>query len=77
MEIAALENDVSLVRNYLTAKICEDQELYTYHRDENGKLVVVDRDWEEVRDQLVAMLTNGGAPYILVENGDYKNAIFK
>lgn len=33
---------------------------------------VVDKEWEHVRDQLVNMRTNGGFPYLMVEDGDYK-----
>ncbi|WP_445009311.1 hypothetical protein [Sporolactobacillus inulinus] len=32
---------------------------------------ITDKDWKNVRDQLVSMRINGGFPYIVVENGDY------
>ncbi|OEF97632.1 hypothetical protein BHF71_10965 [Vulcanibacillus modesticaldus] len=33
--------------------------------------MIVEKDWEKVRDQLVQARVNGGFPYIVVENGDY------
>ena len=32
---------------------------------------VIDKDWTNVRDQLVSMRVNGGFPYITVNDGDY------
>lgn len=32
---------------------------------------VVDKDWTQVRDQLVNMRVNGGFPYLKVQDGDY------
>ncbi|MGA9226699.1 MAG: stage V sporulation protein R, partial [Mesobacillus sp.] len=32
---------------------------------------VVDKAWEQVRDQLVSMRVNGGFPYLSVIDGDY------
>ena len=32
---------------------------------------IVDKDWKQVRDQLVNMRVNGGFPYITVNDGDY------
>jgi stage V sporulation protein R len=32
---------------------------------------IVDKNWKQVRDQLVGMRVNGGFPYITVNDGDY------
>ena len=32
---------------------------------------IIDKDWENVRDQLVNTRVNGGFPYITVNDGDY------
>ena len=32
---------------------------------------IVDKEWKQVRDQLVSMRVNGGFPYITVNDGDY------
>jgi stage V sporulation protein R len=70
-EVRAQEDDVSFLRNYLTADLVEELDLYLY-RYENGKWVIVEKDWRVVRDALVASMTNFGHPYIVVEDGDYR-----
>jgi stage V sporulation protein R len=69
-EVRELESDVSFLRNYLTAELVEELDLYLY-RLEGDKWVIVEKDWEKVRDTLVHSLTNFGQPYIVVEDGDY------
>ncbi len=69
-EVREIENDVSLIRNYLTEDLVEDLDLYLYKRV-GDELVIVDKDWESVRDRLVTSLSSHGFPVILVEDGDY------
>ncbi len=69
-EVREEENDVSLIRNYLTEQLVEDLDLYLYER-EGDQWVIVDKDWRNVRDNIVARMANFGNPTILVESGDY------
>lgn len=69
-EVREIESDVSLIRNYLTEELVEDLDLYLYKRV-GDELVIVDKDWEGVRDRLVTSLSSHGFPVILVEDGDY------
>lgn len=69
-EVRSLENDISFIRNYLTKELVEDLDLYLYERV-GHEWVVVEKDWEKVRDGLVSRLVNCGYPYIVVEDGDY------
>lgn len=69
-EVREMESDVSFLRNYMTKELVEDLDLYLY-RLENNKWVVVEKDWEKVRDNIVTSMTNFGQPYIVVEDGDY------
>jgi stage V sporulation protein R len=69
-EVRELDNDVSFLRNYLTADLVKDLDLYLY-RKEGDEWVIVEKDWEKVRDSIVASLTNFGYPYLVVDNGDY------
>ncbi len=64
------ENDASFLRNYLTKDLVEELDLYLY-KYENGKWVIVEKDWEKVRDVILRGMTNFGQPYIVVEDGDY------
>jgi stage V sporulation protein R len=70
-DVRATESDTSFLRNYLTADLVEELDLYVY-RLEGKKWVIVEKDWEKVRDALVADLTNFGRPYIVVADGDYR-----
>jgi len=70
-EVRELDNDVSFLRNYLTEDLVKDLDLYLY-RKEGDEWVIVEKDWEKVRDSIVASLTNFGYPYLVVDNGDYR-----
>ena len=69
-EVRETENDISFLRNYLTKEIIEDNDLFLYKKV-GYDWKVTDKDWEKVRDQMVANMTNCGYPYIVVEDGDY------
>ena len=69
-EVRETENDVSLLRNYLTKDLVEDLDLYLY-ATEDDEWVIVEKDWEKVRDGIVASMTNFGYPYITIEDGDF------
>lgn len=70
-EVRELDNDVSFLRNYLTEDLVKDLDLYLY-RKEGDEWVIVEKNWEKVRDGIVASLTNFGYPYLVVDNGDYR-----
>ncbi|AGL01261.1 SpoVR family protein [Desulfoscipio gibsoniae] len=69
-EVRETENDLSFIRNYLTRELVEEQDLYLFKKV-GYDWKVTDKDWEQVRDGLVANLYNCGLPYIVVENGDF------
>jgi stage V sporulation protein R len=66
------ENDVSLIRNYLTRDLVDELDLYLYER-QGDQWVIVDKNWEHVRDSLTARMSNFGNPTILVEDSDYSH----
>ncbi len=70
-EVRELDNDVSFLRNYLTEELVEDLDLYVYELQDD-EWVIVEKDWEKTRDQLVASMTNMGYPVLMVEDGDYR-----
>lgn len=70
-EVRELDSDVSFLRNYLTKELVEELDLYVFQLEgDNWK--ISDKDWENVRDQLVMSRINGGHPYIVVKDGDYR-----
>ena len=69
-EVREVENDVSFLRSYLTKELVDELDMYIY-KLEGEELKVVEKDWEKIRDMLVASMTNFGNPVILVEDADY------
>ncbi len=72
LEVREVENDISLLRNYLTEELCEKLDLFVYELVEEEEWTITEKRWEKVRDQLVANMTNFGYPYIEVADGDYR-----
>lgn len=69
--VREVECDVSLIRNYLTEDLVDRLDLYLYER-RGDEFVVVDKDWEAVRDRLTMELGGNHIPLIVVEDGDYR-----
>ncbi|HEX4205603.1 MAG TPA: SpoVR family protein [Ktedonobacteraceae bacterium] len=70
-EVRELDNDVSFLRNYLTEDLIKDLDLYLY-RKEGDEWVIVEKNWQKVRDGIVASMTNFSYPYLVVDDGDYR-----
>jgi stage V sporulation protein R len=70
-EVREMDNDVSFLRNYLTEDLVKDLDLYLYKK-EGDEWVVAEKNWQKVRDTIVANMTNFGHPYLVVDNGDYR-----
>jgi stage V sporulation protein R len=70
LEVREVDNDVSLLRNYLTEELVEELDLFVYELV-GDEWKITEKNWEKVRDQLVANMTNFGFPFIEVADGDY------
>jgi stage V sporulation protein R len=70
-EVRELETDVSFLRSYLTEDLVKELDLYLYKK-EGDEWVIVEKNWEKVRDTIVASMTNFGRPYLVIDNGDYR-----
>lgn len=69
-EVREVESDISFLRNYLTKDLVMREDMYLFQK-QGREYKVVDKAWEQVRDQLVGMRVNGGFPYLTVTDGDY------
>ncbi|MCZ2260215.1 SpoVR family protein [Sporosarcina sp. G11-34] len=69
-EVREIESDISFIRNYLTKELIQQEDLYLFEK-KGREYKVTDKDYENIRDQLVSMRVNGGFPYLYVEDGDY------
>jgi len=73
-EVRAIYNDVTFLDEFLTPEFVDEQKLYHYRYDpSNGRMVVVNRDFKKIKQQLLFMLTNHAQPYIYVVDGNYRN----
>ena len=73
-QVRAIYNDVTFLDEFLTPEFIEDQKLFHYRYDPNtGKMVVVNRDFDRIKQQMLFMLTNHAQPYIYILDGNYRN----
>ena len=73
-EVHRIYNDVTFLDEFLTPEFVDEQKLYHYRYDPaTGRMVVVSRDFERIKEQLLFMLTNHAQPYIYVLDGNYRN----
>lgn len=70
-EVRELESDQSFLRNYITKQLVEEEDLFLFEK-QGRDYKISSKNWEEVRDQLVGLRVNGGFPYIVVIDGDYR-----
>jgi len=70
-EVREIESDISFLRNYLNKDLVMREDMYLFQK-QGRDYKVVDKEWENIRDQLVNMRVNGGFPYITVNDGDYQ-----
>ncbi|WP_100374561.1 SpoVR family protein [Bacillus sp. FJAT-45037] len=69
-EVREIESDISFIRNYLTKDLVMREDMYLFQK-QGAEYKVVDKAWEQVRDQLASSRVNGGFPYLTVTDGDY------
>ena len=73
-EVRRIYNDLGLIEEFLTKDFCERAQLFTYdHNANSGRYEISSRDFAAIKGKLLKQLTNGGEPYIYVENGNYAN----
>ena len=73
-EVRRTHNDITFIDEFFTEEFCEEQKLYTYAMNPRTKRYEIkNRDWHEVKEKMLQMLTNGGVPTISVVDGNYRN----
>jgi stage V sporulation protein R len=73
-EVRRIYNDATFIDEFVTPEFAEDQKMFVYGQDpQTGQLVIVDRDYRKVKEQLLAALTNFGNPIVKVVDGNHKN----
>ncbi len=73
-EVRRVHDDITFVDEFVTPEFAEEQKMFVYGRDQQtGQLVIVDRDYTKVKEQLLTALTNFGNPIIRVVDGNHGN----
>jgi stage V sporulation protein R len=73
-EVRRVYNDVTFIDEFLTPEFVDRFRLYHYRFDPSTRrMVVVNRDYDKIKSQLLFMLTNHGQPFIYVLDGNYAN----
>ncbi|RIK68010.1 MAG: SpoVR family protein [Planctomycetota bacterium] len=73
-EVRRIYNDVMFIDEFLTQDFVDRFRMYHYRYDPSTRrMVVVSRDYEKIKQQLLFMLTNHAQPYLYVLDGNYSN----
>jgi len=73
-EVRRIHNDVTFIDTFLTPEFVERQKLFVYGYDKStGNYVILDRDFNSVKQKLLFTLTNCGQPHIEIIDANYKN----
>ncbi len=73
-EVRKVCNDVTFIDDYLTPEFVEEHKLFHYRYDPaTNRMVVVSRDFNRIKRQLLFSLTNHAQPFIYVVDGNYAN----
>lgn len=73
-DVRKSHNDITFIDEFFTEEFCEDQKLYTYAMNPRTKRYEIkNRDWREVKEKMLQMLTNGGQPLIKLHDANFRN----
>jgi len=73
-QVRRIYNDVTFIDEFLTPEFVDKHKLYHYRYDPSTRrMVVVDRDFDKIKKQLLFSLSNHNRPYIYVVDGNYAN----
>jgi len=73
-EVRKLYNDITFIDEFFTLDFCIEQKFYSFGFNERaGNWEIMSRDFKQVKEQLLKMLTNRGQPVICVEDANFEN----
>jgi stage V sporulation protein R len=73
-EVRRLYNDLTFIDTFLTEDFCRRHKLFLYAKDENKQTwVIQSRQFSQIKEILLASLTNMGQPLIRVMDGNFEN----
>jgi stage V sporulation protein R len=73
-QVRAIYNDVMFIDEFFTEDFCREQLFFTYGWNErNAQWEIQSRQYRQIKNRLLTMLTNFGNPFIYVEDGNFEN----
>ena len=73
-QVRAIYHDVTFIDEFFTEDFCREQLFFTYGWNKRSShWELQSRQYQEIKDKLLTMLTNFGQPVICVEDGSYEN----
>jgi stage V sporulation protein R len=73
-EVRALYTDVTFIDEFLTPEFAREHKLFAYGwSNRNERYEIETREFKQVKEKLLFQLTNGGNPFIYVEDGNFEN----
>jgi len=73
-EVRRLYNDVTFIDEFFTMDFCREQKFFTFTENRRtGRLEIETREFNKVKNKLLAQLTNFGQPFIYVVDANYLN----
>jgi len=73
-EVRALYNDVTFIDEFLTPEFVREHKLFSFAwSNRNERYEIESREFKSVKDKLLFQLTNGGNPFIYVEDANFDN----
>ncbi|MCA9670384.1 MAG: SpoVR family protein [Myxococcales bacterium] len=73
-QVRKIFNDVTFIDEFFTEDFCREQLFYAYGWNERSThWEIQSRQFRQIKDQLLGMLTNFGNPFISVEDGNFEN----
>jgi stage V sporulation protein R len=73
-EVRAMYNDVTFIDEFLTEDFALEHKLFSFGwSNRNERFEIDSREFREVKEKLLAQLTNFGNPFIFVEDANFDN----
>ena len=73
-EVRRVHNDVTFIDAFFTKEFCEQHKLFAFRFNrKSGVYEISSREFQDVKRQLLASLTNAGQPFIYVTDANHSN----
>jgi stage V sporulation protein R len=73
-EVRSHYTDVTFIDEFLTADFCRDQKLFSFGwSNKSERFEIESREFKKVKEKMLSQLTNGGNPFIYVEEANFEN----